>query len=179
MTAPELRALPPAGEAPDPHPDAADEAWSRQFAKDPAAGQADAREARAADIGDDYYTDGQIIAGATIAVGVFAVPSGREEAFTAAVADATKPGSKAAWLLDQIELGKAAAEYGIRPSRGLKRLPTWARMVGGLGALAYVIGTAYKLATTGDDASRPAAGPAGAGGVPGAQDRPAEAPSAA
>ncbi|HKJ76131.1 MAG TPA: hypothetical protein VKA64_02920 [Gammaproteobacteria bacterium] len=153
---------------------ATDAAWSEQFADQPAA--AAEAEQQAEDIGHDFYTTSNILDAATFVTGVVAVPGDRLEVFTTAVAEATGPESKAAWLLDQIELGKALAEVGIRPSRGLSRLPRWARIVGGLGAVAYVVGTAYKVAVS-PPAPSPAAGPGR--GPHGVANPPGEAPGVA
>lgn len=156
--------------APSDRPDLIDEkdvdneAWSRGLAgRDP---QAETAPEPEPPIEEDHYTEEQILDAATFVTGLVAVPGDRVEAFSEAAAQAR---GKAAYLLEQIQLGKALAEVGIRPSRSLAKLPRWARILGGLGAVAYVIGTAYNVAVNGPapernaHASPPSPGRNGAG----------------
>lgn len=149
--------------APSPDPNA----WAEQFAKSSA--PAEAPEGATPDIDEsDVFTDDEIVEGAAMLASLF-LPSEAYPAFARSIDDTIgsedRP-TRAGKILEKLQIGRAAAELGITPSRGFARLPAWAKLVGGLGALAFVIGTAYDKATKSvAPAAQPLAVDGGAGDV--------------
>jgi len=145
---------PPEGVTAQPAPEP--ESWGAQFRLDdgPAA-----EPAAAAVDSEDVYSEDDLLELAGMAVGLVAVPGDRFEAYAGAIETATAEGGKAKKMLAQLELGRALAEMGITPSRGVRRLPAWARVLGGLGAIAYVVAGAYQQAMAGAGSGRSDGGP--------------------
>ena len=137
--APEAAGVDPAGSA-------AGAAWGERYARQPAPPAAPAGPAAAADaIGDDYYTD-DMITGAAIALPGLVLKRHQYAAYEKAVTEELTEDGRILKLLEHLKLGRALAELGIRPSKGLARLPAWARALGGLGALTFVVTTGVQAA---------------------------------